>query len=176
MSNDDKQKSKLSNSTSSQQNVNVPTFLFLYFLIGFWITTHAIQREILFADLYKYILVLNILGVNVGLQCLIFYRLFIRQQKNKNFMEDSNCDNNKLEDMAQQERTSESARLVSPNTAAKPSYLNLLNNLCAVIFLGIITYCSFVDGVSLFSFHPLLMSLGVSCFRCIISIIYASIS
>lgn len=67
-----------------------------------------------------------------------------------------------IEEMATSERNSESARLVASNTSGKPSYLNLISNICAVIIVGIITYCSFSKGVSLFSFHPTLMSLGVS--------------
>ncbi|XP_045459373.1 transmembrane reductase CYB561D2 [Melitaea cinxia] len=58
------------------------------------------------------------------------------------------------------ERTSETSNLVSSNNNAKPSYLNILSNICALLFTGIIFYCCFKNGTSLFSFHPTLMSLG----------------
>ncbi|XP_028177343.1 cytochrome b561 domain-containing protein 2 [Ostrinia furnacalis] len=55
---------------------------------------------------------------------------------------------------------SETSRLVSSSSAQKPSYLNLISNLCGLIILGIITYCCFKKEVTLFSFHPTLMTLG----------------
>ncbi|XP_052738062.1 transmembrane reductase CYB561D2 isoform X2 [Bicyclus anynana] len=58
------------------------------------------------------------------------------------------------------ERTSESSHLVPPNNASKPSYLNLISNICALIFVGIMFYCCFKDGATLFSYHPTLMALG----------------
>lgn len=71
--------------------------------------------------------------------------------------------------MSAVDRTSESSRLVGPSSnAAKPSYMNLFSNLCSIIFLGIIIYCCFTDGVTLFSFHPSLMTLGVSVFTSLI--------
>lgn len=67
-----------------------------------------------------------------------------------------------IAEMAASNRGSETSRLVAPNSnAAKPSYMNLFSNICSIIFLGIIIYCCFEDGVSLFSFHPSLMTLGV---------------
>lgn len=60
------------------------------------------------------------------------------------------------------ERKSETSRLVASNADTSPSYLNLVSNLCGLVFLGIIIYACFKDGVSLFSFHPTLMTLGVS--------------
>ncbi|CAK1578275.1 unnamed protein product [Parnassius mnemosyne] len=65
-----------------------------------------------------------------------------------------------LSDMPPVERTSETSHLVPPNSTSPPSYLNLASNLCALMFIAIIIYCCFRDGVSLFSFHPSLMSLG----------------
>ncbi|CAG5009407.1 unnamed protein product [Parnassius apollo] len=65
-----------------------------------------------------------------------------------------------LADMPPVERTSETSHLVPPNSTSPPSYLNLASNLCALLFISIIIYCCFGDGVSLFSFHPSLMSLG----------------
>ncbi|VVC94859.1 unnamed protein product [Leptidea sinapis] len=38
--------------------------------------------------------------------------------------------------------------------------MNLINNVCALLYIGIISYCCFANGVSLFSFHPLFMSIG----------------
>ncbi|XP_045525342.1 transmembrane reductase CYB561D2-like [Pieris brassicae] len=61
--------------------------------------------------------------------------------------------------------TSESTNLVPPSNL-KPSYMNLINNSAALIFNGIIIYCCFRDGVSLFSFHPILMSMGWLIFMC----------
>lgn len=65
-------------------------------------------------------------------------------------------------DMPPADRTSETSHLVPPNQTSSPSYLNLVSNLCALLFTAIITYCCFKDGATLFSFHPSLMSLGVS--------------
>lgn len=65
-------------------------------------------------------------------------------------------------EMGPSDRKSETARLVAPNTETPPSYLNLISNICGLLFLGIIMYSCFKDGVSLFSFHPTLMTLGVS--------------
>ncbi|XP_045763467.1 transmembrane reductase CYB561D2 [Maniola jurtina] len=65
-----------------------------------------------------------------------------------------------LSEMPPVERTSETSHLVPPNNTPKPSYLNLVSNICALIFTGIILYCCFKDGASLFSFHPTLMALG----------------
>ncbi|XP_013185953.1 transmembrane reductase CYB561D2 [Amyelois transitella] len=62
--------------------------------------------------------------------------------------------------MSQADRNSESSRLVSPNATTRPSYLNILSNLLSLIFVGIITYCSFLNGITLFSFHPPLMAIG----------------
>ncbi|XP_028037623.1 cytochrome b561 domain-containing protein 2-like [Bombyx mandarina] len=67
---------------------------------------------------------------------------------------------NTEENMSTADRNSESSRLVTSNASTKPSYLNLCSNTCSVIFLCIISYCSFHKGVTLFSFHPILMSLG----------------
>ncbi|KPJ16867.1 Cytochrome b561 domain-containing protein 1 [Papilio machaon] len=65
-----------------------------------------------------------------------------------------------LTDMPPVERTSETSNLVPPNSASSPSFLNLVSNVCALLFNAIILYCCFKDGVTLFSFHPSLMSLG----------------
>lgn len=65
-------------------------------------------------------------------------------------------------EMGPSDRKSETARLVASNTDTSPSYLNLVSNLCGLIFLGIIMYSCFRNDVSLFSFHPTLMTLGVS--------------
>lgn len=65
-----------------------------------------------------------------------------------------------LKEMHPSDKNSESSRLLTPNTNSKPSYLNLISNICAAIFIGIITYCCFNNGVTLFSFHPILMSVG----------------
>ncbi|XP_072941633.1 transmembrane reductase CYB561D2-like [Epargyreus clarus] len=73
---------------------------------------------------------------------------------------DSEPENPTVEDMAPVERSSETSHLVSSASSSKPSYINVVNNVCALVFTGIITYCCFKDGVSLFSFHPLLMSIG----------------
>lgn len=67
-----------------------------------------------------------------------------------------------LTDMPPAERTSESSSLVPPNNSTRPSYINLASNIFAVISTAIITYCCFKNGVSLFSFHPILMTVGVS--------------
>ncbi|XP_026747045.1 cytochrome b561 domain-containing protein 2-like [Trichoplusia ni] len=64
------------------------------------------------------------------------------------------------ENMRRTDRNSETARLVSSGPNTRPSYLNMLSNACGIIFLCIIIYCSFNKGVSLFSFHPILMTLG----------------
>lgn len=77
-------------------------------------------------------------------------------------MENKSESSQNLTEMAPVERTSETSQLVPPNNNAKPSYLNIINNICALVFTGIITYCCFKDGLSLFSFHPTLMSIGVS--------------
>lgn len=66
------------------------------------------------------------------------------------------------ENMKRTDRNSETARLVNSGPNTRPSYLNMLSNACGIIFLCIIIYCSFNKGVSLFSFHPTLMTLGVS--------------
>ncbi|CAH0669003.1 unnamed protein product [Spodoptera exigua] len=63
-------------------------------------------------------------------------------------------------EMGPSDRKSETSRLVAPNTETSPSYLNILSNICGLVFLGIIMYCCFIDGVTLFSFHPTLMTLG----------------
>lgn len=55
--------------------------------------------------------------------------------------------------------SSETSRLVTPNTGAKPSYMNITSNLCTLIILGLITYCCIKTG-GLFSFHPTLMTIG----------------
>ncbi|XP_068627920.1 transmembrane reductase CYB561D2-like [Battus philenor] len=65
-----------------------------------------------------------------------------------------------LSDMPPLERTSETSHLVPPSSPSTPSYLNLLSNICALIFTVIIICCSFKDGVTLFSFHPSLMCIG----------------
>ncbi|CAG9563611.1 unnamed protein product [Danaus chrysippus] len=65
-----------------------------------------------------------------------------------------------LTDMPPAERTSESSSLVPPNNSSRPSYINLVSNIFAVISTAIITYCCFKNGVSLFSFHPILMTVG----------------
>ncbi|KAI5641975.1 hypothetical protein NE865_05974 [Phthorimaea operculella] len=62
--------------------------------------------------------------------------------------------------MASSEKNSETSRLVGPSPSAKPSYINLASNICAIIFVGILIYCCFKDGATLFSFHPTLMALG----------------
>lgn len=72
------------------------------------------------------------------------------------------CDKVTLSEMAADEGTSETSRLVSSNSTSKPSYLNLVTNVCAIVFIGIIIYCCFKDGASLFAFHPTLMAVGVS--------------
>ncbi|KAL0883827.1 hypothetical protein ABMA27_015914 [Loxostege sticticalis] len=69
-------------------------------------------------------------------------------------------DSSNLATMPPADGNSETSRLVSSNSAPKPSYLNVVSNVCALIILGIISYCCFKDGVSLFSFHPTLMTLG----------------
>ncbi|KAJ8726935.1 hypothetical protein PYW08_015332 [Mythimna loreyi] len=63
-------------------------------------------------------------------------------------------------EMGSSDRKSETARLVAPNAETSPSYLNLVSNICGVAFLAIILYSCFKDGVTLFSFHPTLMTLG----------------
>lgn len=73
-----------------------------------------------------------------------------------------NPEENASEMQSNTERHSETSRLVTPNSTPKPSYINVVSNICALIFVGIIIYCCFKDGVSLFSFHPTLMALGVS--------------
>ncbi|XP_039745949.1 cytochrome b561 domain-containing protein 2-like [Pararge aegeria] len=65
-----------------------------------------------------------------------------------------------LTEMPPVDRTSESSHLVPPSNTPRPSYLNLVSNICALIFIGIILYCCFKDGATLFSFHPTLMALG----------------
>ncbi|XP_026765169.1 transmembrane reductase CYB561D2-like [Galleria mellonella] len=54
----------------------------------------------------------------------------------------------------------ETSRLVSQNSNSKPSYINLVSNFFALVFLVIICYYSFDNGISLFSFHPIFMSVG----------------
>ncbi|KAG6453772.1 hypothetical protein O3G_MSEX008309 [Manduca sexta] len=71
-----------------------------------------------------------------------------------------NINEENIEELSAMDRNSESSRLVAPNNTTKTSYLNLVSNICALIFLGIIMFCCFKDGVTLFSFHPTLMSLG----------------
>ncbi|KAM3968183.1 transmembrane reductase CYB561D2-like [Aphomia sociella] len=73
-------------------------------------------------------------------------------------MESSNAES--ATNMSVTERNSETSRLVSPNSNTKPSYINIVSNISAFVFLGIIIYYSFADGISLFSFHPTLMSIG----------------
>ncbi|XP_049865036.1 transmembrane reductase CYB561D2-like [Pectinophora gossypiella] len=63
-------------------------------------------------------------------------------------------------EMAGPDKNSETSRLVSSSTSSKPSYINLVSNICALVFVGIIIYCCFKDGATLFSFHPTLMALG----------------
>ncbi|CAB3224974.1 unnamed protein product [Arctia plantaginis] len=63
-------------------------------------------------------------------------------------------------DMGYTDKNSESSRLVDSSPVTKPSYMNIASNICAVMVLGIMIYCSFEKGVSLFSFHPTLMTLG----------------
>lgn len=63
-------------------------------------------------------------------------------------------------EMASSDKNSETSHLVSSNTVAKPSYLNVASNICALVFLGLIIYCCFKGGATLFSFHPTLMTLG----------------
>ncbi|XP_035431612.1 transmembrane reductase CYB561D2 [Spodoptera frugiperda] len=63
-------------------------------------------------------------------------------------------------EMGPSDRKSETSRLVAPNPETSPSYLNILSNICGLVFLGIILYCCFKDDVTLFSFHPTLMTLG----------------
>ncbi|CAH0717246.1 unnamed protein product, partial [Brenthis ino] len=75
-------------------------------------------------------------------------------------MENKSESSQNLTEMAPVERTSETSQLVPPSNNAKPSYLNIINNICALVFTGIITYCCFKDGLSLFSFHPTLMTIG----------------
>nr|XP_026491805.1 cytochrome b561 domain-containing protein 2-like [Vanessa tameamea] len=75
-------------------------------------------------------------------------------------MEIPSASTTNLTEMPSVERTSETSHLVSANNNSKPSYLNILSNICALLFTGIIFYCCFKNGVSLFSFHPTLMSLG----------------
>lgn len=77
-------------------------------------------------------------------------------------MEAHGEDSTSLANMPPADGNSETSRLVSSNSTSKPSYLNIVSNLCALIVLGIITYCSVKNGVSLFSFHPTLMTVGVS--------------
>ncbi|XP_045492499.1 transmembrane reductase CYB561D2-like [Colias croceus] len=62
--------------------------------------------------------------------------------------------------------TTETSQLVPPSGNAKPSYMNLINNVCALLFNAIIIYCCFRDGVNLFSFHPIFMSIGWLIFMC----------
>ncbi|CAK1551723.1 unnamed protein product [Leptosia nina] len=62
--------------------------------------------------------------------------------------------------------SSETSQLVPPSSNANYSYMNLINNFAAILFNGIIIYCCFRDGVSLFSFHPILMSIGWLIFMC----------
>ncbi|XP_059060041.1 transmembrane reductase CYB561D2-like [Achroia grisella] len=58
------------------------------------------------------------------------------------------------------DKNSETSRLVSQNASTKPSYINVFSNIIAVLFLGIVTYFSFDNGITIFSFHPILMTLG----------------
>ena len=65
-------------------------------------------------------------------------------------------------EMGPSDKRSETSRLVASNSESSPSYLNLVSNICGLLFLGIIMYSCFRDQVTLFSFHPTLMTLGVS--------------
>lgn len=65
-------------------------------------------------------------------------------------------------DMEEMPENSETSRLVTPNATSKTSYINLVGNVCALLFVCIIIYCCFFNEVTLFSFHPTLMALGVS--------------
>lgn len=53
---------------------------------------------------------------------------------------------------------SESTNLVSQNS--KPNYLNVVSNVCSLVFFVGIIYFSFAQGVSLFSFHPVFMGVA----------------
>lgn len=63
-------------------------------------------------------------------------------------------------EMLATDKVSEVSRLVSPNTAPKPSYVNLFGNLCSLLFLVIIIYCCIANGNILFAFHPIFMTIG----------------
>lgn len=67
-----------------------------------------------------------------------------------------------MEEMPPSDRNSDTSRLIAPNPTSKTSYINLVGNVCALLFVCIIIYCCFANGVTLFSFHPSLMTLGVS--------------
>ncbi|CAG9791913.1 unnamed protein product [Diatraea saccharalis] len=75
-------------------------------------------------------------------------------------MESDGENSTNLAEMSSKGVDSETSRLVSTNTNANPSYLNIISNISALTFIGIITYCCFKDGVNLFSFHPTLMAFG----------------
>lgn len=60
----------------------------------------------------------------------------------------------------QQYDKNENSRLVGPPTGPKTNYVNMINNICGATLLCIIIFCCFKDGVTLFSFHPILMTLG----------------
>lgn len=77
-----------------------------------------------------------------------------------------------MEEMAASDKNSETSRLVTPNATSKTSYINVVGNLCALLFVFIIVYCCFTNGVTLFSFHPSLMALGVSMYDYIYIFLY----
>lgn len=56
----------------------------------------------------------------------------------------------------------ESSRLVDPPSNAKMNVINIVNNVVCILFTSYITYLCFMDGVTLFSFHPTFMTIGVS--------------
>ena len=64
--------------------------------------------------------------------------------------------------MDEMNENTENSRLVGQNNGSQTRSINVLANLLAVVFVAIIIYCSFAKEFSLFTFHPILMSLGVS--------------
>lgn len=67
-------------------------------------------------------------------------------------------------EMPAAEQNSEQSRLIGSNMPSRISYMNLISNLSALLFVGIIIYCCCAkeNASVLFSFHPILMALGVS--------------
>ncbi|KAI8440132.1 hypothetical protein MSG28_001536 [Choristoneura fumiferana] len=65
-------------------------------------------------------------------------------------------------EMPAAEQNSEQSRLIGSNMPSRISYMNLVGNLSALIFVGIIIYCCCAkqNGSVLFAFHPILMALG----------------